>query len=89
MLSWLLTKHCSIHLAKQVLEEISTNETYKHAEDNTIEKVQDGHAEWMMQENLAELSGRERLKCDSYPRISKVVFQTTETWSLNQTPQTK
>ena len=36
------------------MEEISTNETYKHVEDSTIKEVQDGHAAWMMQENLAE-----------------------------------
>ena len=36
------------------MEDISTNETYKHVEDSTIKEVQDRHAEWMMKENLAE-----------------------------------
>ena len=31
--------HCKVHLAKQVIEEISTNETYKHVEDSTIKEV--------------------------------------------------
>ena len=31
--------HCKVHLAKQVMEEISTNETYKHVEDSTIKEV--------------------------------------------------
>ena len=46
--------HRKVHLAKQVMEEMSTNETYKHVEDSTIKENQDRHAEWMMQENLAE-----------------------------------
>ena len=46
--------HCKVHLAKQVMEEINTNETYKHIDDSTIKEVQDRHAEWMMQENIAE-----------------------------------
>ena len=46
------------------------NETYKHVEDSTTKEVQERHAEWMMQENLAEPQEEE----DPYPRISKVAF---------------
>ena len=46
--------HCKVHLAKQVMEEISKNETYKQVNDSTIKEVQERHAEWMMEERLAE-----------------------------------
>ena len=45
---------CKVHLAKQVMEELNTKETYKHIDDSTIKEVQIRHAEWMMQENLVE-----------------------------------
>ena len=46
--------HCKVHLAKQVREEIIKNGTYEKVEDSTIEEVQVKHAEWMMEERLAE-----------------------------------
>ena len=46
--------HCKVHLAKQVMDEINNNGTYKKVEDSTIKEVQGRHAEWMMKENLAE-----------------------------------
>ena len=46
--------HCTVHLAKQVREEIIKNGTYEKVEDSTIKEVQERHAEWMMEEGLAE-----------------------------------
>ena len=34
--------HCKVHLAKQVMEEISTNETYKHIDDVLSKKPKTG-----------------------------------------------
>ncbi len=71
------------------MEEISTNETYKHVEDSTIKEVQDRHAEWMMQENLAEPQDEKDPNAIHIPEYRNLFFQTAETWSLNQTPQPK
>ena len=81
--------HCKAHLAKQVMEEINTNETYKHIVDTTIKEVQDRHAELMMQENPAEPQDDEDPNVIHIPDYSKVIFQTAKVWSLNQTPQAK
>ena len=74
--------HCKVHLAKQVMDEINNNGTYKKVEDSTIKEVQDRHAEWMMKENLAEPQDEEDPN-GMYPGISEVVFQTTENRGLN------
>ena len=46
--------HCKVHLAKQVMEEIIKNETYKKVVDSTVKEVQERHALWMIEEGLAE-----------------------------------
>ena len=48
--------HCKVHLAKQVMEEINTNETYKHIVASTVEEIQDSHAKWMLQKNMLHWS---------------------------------
>ena len=64
--------HCKVHLAKQVMDEINNNGTYKKVEDSTIKEVQDRHAEWMIEERLAEPQDEEDPNAIRIPEYRKL-----------------